>query len=176
MTRLPLILVPCLTASFFAAAVIAQRGTDFSGSWVVNETQGRPAADIPQRLVVQQPVTTTNARGAPMPPAYLTLNVKRYLGDVVQEDSYRIGSIGGTVGGLPGPSGGSSEGGSRYEVTWRGDSLWIYNESYGPSGANIRRRGEIWRIDEHGRLIIEIETREKDEPAATRTLVYRREP
>ena len=106
-----------------------------------------------------------------MPPAYLTLSVTRYLGDVVQQDEYRIGVIGGTVSGLPGPSGGS-----RYEVTWRGDSLWIYNESYGPSGANIRRRGEIWRIDERGRLLIEVETREKDEPVATRTLAYRREP
>ena len=106
-----------------------------------------------------------------MPPAYLTLKVTRVLGDVVQQDEYRISTIGGTVGGLPGPS----AGGSRYEVTWRGDSLWIYNESYGPSGANIRRRGEIWRIDERGRLVIEIETREKDEAAVTRTFVYRRE-
>ena len=171
MSKRTLILASCLTASVFAAALIAQRGIDFSGRWVLDETQVRPAADIPQRLLVQQPVTTTNARGAPMPPAYLTLSVTRYLGDVVQQDEYRIGVIGGTVGGLPGPSGGS-----RYEVTWRGDSLWIYNESYGPSGANIRRRGEIWRIDERGRLLIEVETREKDEPVATRTLAYRREP
>ena len=106
-----------------------------------------------------------------MPPAYLTLKVTRVLGDVVQQDEYRISTIGGTVGGLPGPS----AGGSRYEVTWRGDSLWIYNESYGPSGANIRRRGETWRIDELGRLVISVETREKDEAVATRTLVYRRE-
>jgi len=160
-----------LASSLFAVTLIAQRGTDFSGSWVLDETQVRPVPDIPQRLVVQQPVTTTNARGAPMPPAYLTLNVTRYLGDVVQQDEYRISTIGGTVGGLPGPS----AGGSRYEVTWRGDSLWIYNESYGPSGANIRRRGETWRIDELGRLVISVETREKDEAVATRTLVYRRE-
>ncbi|HZJ31636.1 MAG TPA: hypothetical protein VFD21_08710 [Vicinamibacterales bacterium] len=53
--------------------------------------------------------------------------------------------------------------------------MWIYNESYGPSGANIRRRGETWRIDELGRLVISVETREKDEAVATRTLVYRRE-
>jgi len=166
-SRPPLI----LASSLFAVTLIAQRGTDFSGSWALDETQVRPAPDIPQRLVVQQPVTSTNARGAPMPPAYLTLKVTRVLGDVVQQDEYRISTIGGTVGGLPGPS----AGGSRYEVTWRGDSLWIYNESYGPSGANIRRRGEIWRIDELGRLVIEVETREKDEAVVTGTLVYRRE-
>ena len=166
-SRLPLI----FASSLFAVTLIAQRGTDFSGSWALDETQVRPAPDIPQRLVVQQPVTSTNARGAPMPPAYLTLKVTRVLGDVVQQDEYRISTIGGTVGGLPGPS----AGGSRYEVTWRGDSLWIYNESYGPSGANIRRRGEIWRIDELGRLVIEVETREKDEAVVTGTLVYRRE-
>ena len=111
-----------------------------------------------------------------MPPAYLALRVTRYLGDVVQQDEYSIGLSGGIVGGLPGPGGAPGpSGGSRFEVTWRGDSLWIYKESYGPSGANIRRRGEIWRIDERGRLVIEVETREKDEAAATRTLAYRRE-
>ena len=110
-----------------------------------------------------------------MPPAYLTLNVKRHLGDLVQEDEYRIGVIGGTVGGLPGTTGG----GSRYEVTWRGDSrgdfLWIYRETSAASGANITRRGETWRIDDRGRLNISIETREKDEAAVTQTLTYRRE-
>jgi len=176
MSKLPLILASCLTASVFAVTLIAQKGTDFSGTWVLDETQVRPAPDIPQRLVVQQPVTTTNVRGEPMPPAYLTLKVTRYLGDVVQQDEYRIGTLGGTVGGLPDRGGGGGGGGgSRYEVTWQGDSLWIYKESYGPSGANMRRRGEIWRIDEVGRLVIEVETREKDEPAATRTLTYRRE-
>jgi hypothetical protein len=85
-----------------------------------------------------------------MPPAYLTLNVKRYLGDVVQQDEYQIGLSGGTVGGL----GRAPTGGSHFEVRWIGDSLWIYNESHAPSGANIRRRGEIWRIDELGRLVI----------------------
>ena len=70
-SRLPLI----FASSLFAVTLIAQRGTDFSGSWALDETQVRPAPDIPQRLVVRQPVTTTNARGAPMPPAYLTLNV-----------------------------------------------------------------------------------------------------
>jgi hypothetical protein len=113
-----------------------------------------------------------------MPPAYRTLSVKRYLGDVVQQDEYRIGLIGGTVGGLPdrlGGGGSPPSGGSRYEVTWRGDFLWIYRETFGPSGANIRRRGETWRIDDLGRLVISIESREKDEAATTQTLAYRRE-
>ena len=59
---------------------------------------------------------TTNLRGAPMPPAYLTLSVTRYLGDAVQQDEYRIGLSGGTVGGVPGASGGMS----RFEshVAW----------------------------------------------------------
>ena len=169
MSKLPLILASCLTASVFAAPLTAQRGTDFSGTWVLDETQVRPAPDIPQRLVVQQPVITATTVGAPLPPAYLRLYVTRHLGDVVQQASYQIGLIGGTVGGLNGPPGGS-----RHEVTWRGDSLWIYEERYA-SGANIRRRGEMWRIDERGRLVIDIETRQKDEPAVTRTLAYRRE-
>ena len=53
--------------------------------------------------------------------------------------------------------------------------FWIYHETYGASGANIRRRGETWRIADRGRLVISIENREKDEPATTQTLVYRRD-
>jgi hypothetical protein len=170
MSKLLLAFGSCLIASVCAVTVAAQRGTDFSGTWVLDETQVLPAPDIPQRLVVEQPLTTTNVRGEPMPPAYLTLEVKRYLGDVVQHDLYRIGLIGGTVSGLPGPSGGS-----RYEVTWRFGFLWIYRETYGPLGANIRRRGETWQIDDLGRLVISIETREKDEAATTQTLAYRRD-
>jgi len=173
MSKLLTALGSCLIASVCAVTVAAQRGTDFSGSWVLDETQVRPAPDIPQRLVVEQPLTTTNLRGEPMPPAYLTLEVKRYLGDVVQHDLYRIGLIGGTTGGLV--VGLPTGGGSRYEVAWRFDFLWIYHESYGASGANIRRRGETWRIDDRGRLVISIETREKDEAATTQTLVYRRD-
>jgi hypothetical protein len=179
MSTLLLTLASCLTASVLAVTLVAQKGTDFSGSWVLDETQVRPAPDIPQRLVVEQPVTTTtNVRGEPMPPAYRTLSVKRYLGDVVQQDEYRIGLIGGTVGGLPDRLGGGGSppgGGSRYEVTWRGDVLWIYRETVSASGANIRRRGETWRIDDLGRLVIGIETREKEEAVATQTLVYRRD-
>ena len=111
-----------------------------------------------------------------MPPAYLTLNVTRYLGDVVQQDEYRIGTLGGTVSGLPDRGAlPVSGGGSRYEVAWRGDLLWIYRETYAASGANIKRRGETWRIDDVGRLVISIETRDNDEAAATQTLTYRRE-
>ena len=179
MSRLRLTLTAWLTGSVLAVTLVAQRGTDFSGSWVLNETQTRPAPDIPQRLVVEQPLTTTtNPRGEPMPPAYRTLYVKRYLGDVVQQDEYRIGVIGGTTSGLVGgrPSG---DGGGRYEVTWRGDSrgdfLWIYRETYAASGANIKRRGETWRIDNLGRLVISIETRDNDEAATTLTLAYRRD-
>ena len=171
MSRLLPALGSCLIAVVCAVPVAAQRGTDFSGSWVLDETQVRPAPDIPQRLVVQQPLTTmTNVRGGPIPPAYLRLYVTRYLGDVVQEDAYPIGLIGGSVAGTVQPGGGS-----RYEVTWRGDSLWIYRESYGAAGANIRRRSETWRIDDLGRLVISVETREQSEAATTQTLAYRRD-
>jgi hypothetical protein len=164
-------LASCLIASLCAIGVAAQRGIDFSGSWVLDETQVRPDPDIPQRLVVEQSLTTTTTpSGAPLPPAYHTLYVKRYVGNDVQQEAHRIGLIGGSVNGVPGPAGGSG-----YEVTWRGDSLWIYRETYGPGGANIRRRGETWRIDDLGRLVITIESREAAEPTTTQTLAYLRD-
>ena len=92
MSRLLPTLGSCLIAVVCAVPVAAQKETDFSGSWVLDETQVRAAPDIPQRLVVEQPLTTmTNVRGEPMPPAYRTLYVKRYLGDVVHEGTYWIG-------------------------------------------------------------------------------------
>ena len=169
MSRLLPTLGSCLIVAVCAVTVAAQRGIDFSGSWVLDETQVRPAADIPQRLVVEQPLATTNMRGSPMPPAYFTLKVKRYVGDVAREDSYDIGVTGGVVGGPV------SHGASRFGVEWRGDSLWIWRQTTSPSGANIRQRTEAWRIDDRGRLVISIDTREKDEAAATQTLAYRRD-
>ena len=161
----------CLIAAACAVGVAAQRGTDFSGSWVLDQTQVRPAPDIPQRLVVEQPLTTTTSvQGVPMPPAYHTLYVTRYVGDVVQQEAHRIGLIGGIVNGFPGPPGGS-----RSEVTWRGDALWIYRDVYGAEVANNWRRGEMWQIDDRGRLIITIESREAAEPTTTQTLAYIRE-
>jgi hypothetical protein len=172
MSKLLLTLASCLMASVLAVTLAAQRGTDFSGSWVLDETQVRPAPDIPQRLVVEQPITTTTARGAPMPPAYLTLNVKRYVGGAVREDSHVIGVTGGVVGGV---AGAVSNGASRYGVEWRGDFLWIWRQTTSPSGANIRQRTEAWRIDDLGRLVITIESREAAEPTTTQTLAYLRD-
>ena len=159
----------CLASSVLALTLLAQQGIDFSGSWVLDETQVRPAPDIPQRLVVEQPLRTTNMRGEPMPPAYLTLSVKRHTGAGVREDRYDIGMSGGVV------SGPVSIGSSRSGVEWRGDDLSIWRRTTAPSGANIRQQTETWRIDDRGRLIISIETREKDEVATTQTVAYRRE-
>lgn len=164
-----LLAVACLTASVLAVTLVAQRGTDFSGSWVLDETHVRPAPDTPQRLVVEQPLRTTNVRGEPMPPAYFTLNVTRHTAAVVREDHYDIGITGGVV------SGPVSNGSSRYGVEWRGESLSMWRYTTAPSGTNIRQRTETWRIDDRGRLVISIETREKDETAVTQTLTYRRD-
>ena len=169
MSKLLPIVAPCLIASVFAVTLAAQRGTDFSGSWVLDETQVHPAPDIPQRLVIEQPLRTTNMLGAPMPPAYLTLNVKRYFRDVVREDSHLIGVTQGVV------SGPVSNGEGRSGADWRGDFLMIWRQTLSPSRTIVRQRREAWRIDDLGRLVITITSEEAGSAGTSQVLAYRRD-
>lgn len=165
---------PLLLSWFFVAAwsiaLHGQRGTDFSGNWVLDA--GPSAADIPIRLTVMQPITTTNMLGAPMPPAYLTLTVSRHFANSVQETTYKIGTIGGIVGGLP--DAGLPRGvptGTEHAVLWRGDALAIENWNW--SGGVRRGRTEVWRLDSD-RLIITVTLSELG-TAKAQTFAYRRE-
>ena len=165
------LLLAWLFTAAWSIALHGQQGTDFSGNWVLDAAPS--AADIPVRLTVKQPITTTNMLGAPMPPAYLTLTVTRHFANSVQETTYKIGTIGGTVGGLPGVPGVPT--GTEHAVLWRGDALAIENWSWkpSPSGAVRSGRAEVWRLD-GGRLIITVTLNELG-TAQTQTFAYRRE-
>jgi len=165
MTRL--LLLAWLFTAAWSIALHGQQGTDFSGNWVLDAAPS--AADIPVRLTVKQLITTTNMLGAPMPPAYLTLTVSRHFANSVQETTYRIGTIGGTVGGLPGVPGVSTK--TEHAVLWRGDALAIENWNW--SGGVRRGRTEVWRLDEDG-LIITVTLSELG-TAKAQTFAYRRE-
>lgn len=160
-----LALAACLSVTFLAG-LDAQTGTDFSGTWVLETAD---SATVPQRLVVQQPVTTTNARGAPMPPAYLWLTVERWFRNGVQKDSYQIGVIGGVVGGLPRLDGTTPSPSQQWSVTWQGKALRMESATAAPR----TRRVEVWQLDEKARLVVTISRTQEDQVQA-QTAMYRR--
>ena len=164
-----LLFLSCLVVTPWSIALHGQQGTDFSGSWLLEEGAASPA-DIPRRLTVRQPITTTTLRGDPMPPAYLTFTVIRHFANIAEEATYMIGTTGGVVGGLPGRAVRTS---SEWSVRWRGDSLWFEKWNL-TAGVVTSARTEVWRLDERGRLIVTLEIRE-EEKVDRRTLTYRRE-
>ena len=148
----------------------AQQGTDFSGSWVLEKGTGS-SADIPVRLTVEQPITTTTRLGTPMPAAYLTITIRRHFANSIRDDTYNIGVSGGVVGGLPGVPSGSRR--SEFSTRWKGNSLWIEQRNF-ESGEVAREWTELWQLDDAGRLIVTLELRERGK-AETRTLAFRKE-
>lgn len=170
---MPKLLCVWLFAAIWGIGLHAQQGTDFSGSWVL-ESSSASSEEIPGRLTVRQPVTTTNALGKPMPPAYLTLDVTRHFANTIQQATYRIGLVGGVVGGLPGSD--TSSKSSDWSVRWIGDSLWIHERTSTPSAASASERTETWRLDDAGKLNITLEIRGSRIVDVRRwTLAYRRE-
>lgn len=169
-----LIFLPWLFVAVSSIGLLGQQGTDFSGSWVLED--GTASADTPVRLTVQQPLTTNTRRGDPMPPAYLTLTVIRHFANNAEEASHRIGTMGGVVGGLPdhgATSSGRASLSRERSVRWREDALWIEEWTL-TAGVVTGARTEVWRLDERGRLIVTLEIRE-GEKIDRRILTYRRD-
>jgi hypothetical protein len=164
-----LLFLPWLFVAASSIALHGQQGTNFSGNWVL-EDGTTASADIPARLTVQQPITTTTMRGDPMPPAYLTLTVTRHFANSAQEDTYRIGTLGGVVGGLPRTVPATS---TEWSVRWREGSLWMEQRNLS-AGVITSARTEVWRLDERGRLIVTLRIRD-GEKEDTRTFAYRRD-
>ena len=131
----------------FTAALAAQAGTDFSGRWVLEGAAAGGATEVPQRLVVHQPITTTSLRGAPIPPAYLYLTVERRFADRVQKDSYQVGVEGGIAGGVVRENTDRTETAySRWSVRWVGNILRLEWTTVAASGATTgawRRGGSM---------------------------------
>ena len=170
-----LIFLPWLLVAVWSIGLSAQRGTDFSGSWALEDGTAA-AADTPARLTVRQPLTTTTVRGDPMPPAYLTLTVTRHFANKAEEAAYRIGTIGGVVGGLPdrgATSSGRASLSRELSIRWRETALWIEEWTL-TAGVVTGARTEVWRLDEHGRLIVTLEIRD-GEKTDRRALAYRRD-
>src|SRR4051794_29461694 len=75
------------------AAVVAQRGANFSGSWVLERGKAVPP-DFPDRIVVQQPLITRIDGFALDVPYYPELHVERWFGSRMETNTYPIGSGG----------------------------------------------------------------------------------
>ena len=164
-----LIFLPWLFVAVSSISLHAQQGVDFSGSWVL-EDGTTVSADIPARLTVQQPIITTTARNAPMAPAFRTITITRHFANYARDETHDIGVIGGVVGGLPGQAVRTS---SEWSVRWRGDTLWMEKWNL-TAGVVTSSRLEIWRLDERGRLIVDLAIRDGDK-VERRIVAYRRE-
>ena len=149
---------------------------DFSGQWVLVKAGGtRP--DVAPSLTVRQTMTRTAMRGEPMTPWFSDFMVERHFRNgVVASESYKIGTIGGTVSGTATPaSSPGREERTTVGVTWEGKSLIIRTGKY-PHASPYMEHEEVWSIDPGGRLLITITDRSSGSRAATVTLIYRRQP
>jgi hypothetical protein len=160
--------LPWLFVAVSSISLHGQQGTDFSGSWVL-EDGTTASADIPARLTVKQPIITTTGRGAPMAPAFRTITITRHSANNDQEETHQIGLRGGVVGGLPRSSPATS---SEWSVRWRGDTLWMEKWNL-TAGVVTSSRIEGWRLDERGRLIVDLAIRE-GEKVTRRIVAYRK--
>ena len=144
---------------------------DFTGQWVV-DSPATAGSDAVVTLTVQQPVSRTNVRGEPIPPAYLSITIRRARASGTTEESRQIGTVGFTVGGVVGPQR-QPTATSHHETTWRDGSLVLLNSQSGADG-NWSERRESWSFEPDGRLRVEVISEGKDQPRQTSVSLYKR--
>lgn len=166
------------TAVLFVATLASslQAHPDFAGRWTLDGPLP-PSPDAARVLVVEQPVTHTNVRGEPMPPAYLHLTVRREGPSGTNTETYLIGTIGGVVRGID-RNGKRTQPTTHFETVWRGDSLTFLMRRDGADGSRTGdwlERSESWSLEADGRLRVEIDTEAHDRARQTAVLRYRRQ-
>jgi hypothetical protein len=128
-----------LFIGWLAAGPAAQEGSDFSGEWRL-DTQAATTL-LPRRLVVEQTIVNTTARGAPMRPFYDRIAVRREYANGSTTVSYGLGLTGGT---MSGGVGNVPVYATNYEASLSGDLLIIRTGDYtGP-----RRESGVWHEQE----------------------------
>jgi hypothetical protein len=169
-----------LLSILVAATVVAQDKPDFSGRWILEPTAD-VGPDVARSLTVRQPVVRTNVFGAPMPPFFNELSVERQFVTGLRTETYQIGVVGGTVGGVvptnraPAADANASE--ARFLVRWEDDRLVIDTGNYSGSSREAgpySEHSEIWQLDAAGRLILSIMDRGSGIASTTKTLTYRK--
>jgi len=153
----------------------AQIGVDFSGTWILESASSQP--DAPQRLVVDQPITTTNVRGEPMPPAFVRISIRRLTKDGASTSETRhINVVGGSIEGGVGP--GTWTRRTHIETLWEGNRLVFDDGSYtgdSPRTGEWSERREVWSLTADGAtLVVEVSTESSASPPLTETRTYKR--
>jgi len=172
------------TTAAFALALALSGGAqlpkepDFSGEWVlVSATDA--VTEQASALTVTQTLTRTTMRGEPMTPFYSSITIERHFNGRAVSEKRTIGTVGGTVPGIP--VGQSSPQGewTTESVNWQADHLVIKTtrspqppDQPGPHSEHE----EVWSLDSHGRLLITITDRASGSGATTARLVYERRP
>jgi hypothetical protein len=149
---------------------------DFSGEWVLVKASGTSSNPAPA-LTVRQTVTRTTRRGGPMKPHFSEIKIERHFDSGVVAESYKIGLVRGTVGGIP--PGASSPAGARavVAVTWEGNNLIIRTGKYsGPpeQPGPYTEHEETWSLDANGLLLITSTDQSSGSGRATVTVLYER--
>jgi hypothetical protein len=137
------------------------------------------ATEQASALTVTQTLTRTTMRGEPMAPFYSSITIERHFNGRAVSETHTIGTIGGTVPGIP--AGQSSPQGewTTESVNWQADHLVIKTtRSPQPSDQPGPRseHEEVWSLDRDGRLLIIVSDRASGSGATTARLVYERRP
>jgi hypothetical protein len=169
------ITLACLGLSPQGSGTPAARAKpDFTGQWVL-VTPPEAAGDAAPELSVRQWFEhTTSVRGDPIDLPRVT--IERQFQGGVRSETYRIGVIEGTVGGVAaGVSVPSWQ--TRFAVKWDGDRLVIETGRYFGSPREkgpYSEHGEVWDLDPQGRLVMTITDRDSTTESRTIELTYRK--
>ncbi len=163
------VLVPLVGAMMLSTPRASQVQPDFSGRWVLESVAH--SADVPTALVVHQSLARTNVRGEPITPFVKDLTVIRESPGGNSSETFRIGTIGGTV---PGSNRGPT---SHRRVVWANTTLVIETGTFtgsAPERGEWTQRREVWAADSEGHLQVSITQSSSTEAPHTATFVYRR--
>lgn len=140
------VLTVTLAIGAASAVASAQQKPDFTGRWVLIQSDPAPATDA-QSLDVTQ-----SLQG--QPPGLLVLTVTRKSKDQSSTRSHQIGLIGGRNYGSA--NGRPANPNTTFSVRWDGDSLVIAEGTSEWQGQPARSRTEVWSLDSAGTLTIQV--------------------
>src|SRR5688572_26971849 len=131
-----------------APALVAQDKPDFSGRWVLVDSE-QPGPETPRALSIRQSLVRTNVRGEPMTPYFSEISIEREFASATRAETHAIGILGGSVSGIVG-SGKPARPRSHHSVKWDGNALVFENGSYAgelPETGVWTERREVWSLD-----------------------------